>query len=151
DEVGYSREKKKYVIPIYQMGRYLDIMDLSGVQPTNPDHYRTAHFIGGTVNLSKTIEIDYVESNQVSTEHNFTFDSTNHNFLTKKQSIVSDGIVETRYQYPWDVTSSGDVYQKMALRNIIDVPITTEVYRNSTKLSEQKIEYFEFNFPSTND
>jgi len=155
DEVDVTTDyfitKFKYSYPIYRFGNYVDITDLTNFQPTNPNIYRTAYFIGGTVDVAESVETDYLNGQEVKVTHNFTFDSTHHNFLTKKQTIVSDGIVETRYQYPWDVTSSGDVYQKMALRNIIDVPITTEVYRNSTKLSEQKIEYFEFNFPSTND
>src|SRR5690606_38229284 len=153
DEVDVTTDyfitKFKYSYPIYRFGNYVDITDLTNFQPTNPNIYRTAYFIGGTVDVAESVETDYLNGQEVKVTHNFTFDSQKHNFMTKKKSTVSEGIIETNYEYPADLASPGNVYEKMVDRNIVDVPIKTKVYKNSHKLSEQNTDYHEIAFSST--
>lgn len=140
-----NTNKALYVIPNIYLPLSPEPQDT-----TNTHRYKTYYFTGGTIDLKKTIVTEYFDSGNIVTETNYTYDY-NKNYNVRKSSFITsnEGIIETNYEYPADLASPGNVYEKMVDRNIVDVPIKTKVYKNSHKLSEQNTDYHEIAFSSS--
>ena len=89
--------------------------------------------------LSSTVEKTYDTNglNPITTTKNYFYDNTNHLQLTREEVTNSKGeILETKYQYAHEKGN-----QAMIDANMIGIPLITQTFKGSQKLSEQETVY----------
>ncbi|MDY0090337.1 MAG: RHS repeat domain-containing protein [Flavobacteriaceae bacterium] len=141
---SYHIDNFKFSYPIYRFGNYIEnLIGFPGVDPDDPDKYRTSFFIGGRMHLSKTEERNYFGNEVVYTEHQYLHNSPEHTGLMEKSTISSSAdILKIQYYYPPDSEMSNKPFvSQMRDKNMIGIPLITESYHNTEKLFTQETVY----------
>lgn len=119
----------------------------------NIPKYKIYYMTGGVFDLKKTTITEYFDTNQElvsQTEYLYAHTMTHHNLKSTKHSTSNPNVLlETIYQYPQELANTLIIYQKMVDKNIVDIPVNTNVYRGTTKLSEEHTSFREWEFSST--
>ena len=97
--------------------------------------------VGQFLNTSKTVSTYDDSGNQNDIVSNYSYNQ--NGYLSSCRTAVNDGdIIEKRNYYPHDLLMQNEPFvADLIANNIIGTPLQTETYRNSEKLSEEKIEY----------
>jgi YD repeat-containing protein len=98
--------------------------------------------------MQQSIERSYSQSNQVIEKTtNMEYDNTTLN-VTKQSYTQSDGKVRSvTFKYPNDFSATGNVYEKMVNRHMINQVIETSEFIDNVLISTKRTNYFE---PYTN-
>ncbi|MES2575594.1 MAG: hypothetical protein V4572_11665 [Bacteroidota bacterium] len=84
---------------------------------------------------------EYHPSGNIIKNTNYVYSNPNHFQLTSQNTLDSNNqTLETKYYYPHDLPSEPYVADLIS-KNMIAVPLKTESYKNTTKLSERLSEY----------
>lgn len=89
------------------------------------------------------IQYDVNGLNPLSTVTNYLYKNPNHFQLSEQNTNSSNQeAIATKYYYPLDSEIANEPYvSELIAKNMINVPLKTETFRNSSKLSEQKTVY----------
>ena len=150
DSFTYAGGENNYVLNAYDMStpptftKWVEAC--SGAAPwhiydTSSLDYQSYQLITNTRKnlIEKTHKMD-----NVSTTTQYEYGSASLVSIEKTTSSIGDNL-QTKYFYPFDIEMSDEPYvQDLIDKNMIDKPIDTQTFKNTTKLSEQKTEYGSF-------
>lgn len=97
--------------------------------------------------LKSKTTIDYFSGKSVSQTENYYYNFTPTSLqLSSQTTINSKGeILETKYHYAQDATMVNEPFRnELISKNIVSIPLKTEVFKGANKLSEKKTEYGSF-------
>lgn len=137
----YYTSFRKTRIPIFKFGKFLE--DLLIDNTLGPSTYLTAYYYAGRCNLEKTEEFDYFDNGTSVRTTTFSHEAADHNQMNRQTMTTSQNdTIETRYFYASDteVSTEPHIVDLISL-NMIGIPLKTEVYKNSHKLSTEVAEY----------
>lgn len=79
-------------------------------------------------------------NNGITTTDNFVYDN---NLLRSKSSVVNNGdVLSTNYLYAFDSSMASEPFRtNLVSKNMIGIPLKTESYRNTTKISEELLQF----------
>lgn len=106
-------------------------------------NFNKKKYFNSYVNLEKTIDSIYFDDKIVVNEKNFNY---NKKTLTSQTTTNSTGeTLETKYFYPQDnVMAAEPNVGGLIAKNIVGIPLNTQVFKNGEKLSEQVTKYGNF-------
>lgn len=136
---GYKKNNKMFRLPLIAL--YSD--GPPSVGHLN-DFYKVYQLTGGTVDLWKSKTTDYFENgNEMVSTIDYTYRYDNHyNLSSTAQSTSTGDTIFTNYYYASDPEMvSKPCIDSLQVKNIVGVPLVTQTYKNTEKLSEQESLY----------
>jgi len=92
----------------------------------------------GNYRLVSSVEKYLYDTGTVSTVNNYTYSFENPTIIKTKEVISSKGSsIVTKYKYPMDFNISGNVYARMVLKNMLDIPIEIINVTDGNKVSAE--------------
>lgn len=97
--------------------------------------------------LKSKTTIDYFDSKNVSQTENYYYNTTPTSLQLSSQTTTNSKgeILETKYYYAQDAIMINEPFRnELISKNIVSIPLKTEVFKGANKLSEKKTEYGSF-------
>lgn len=97
--------------------------------------------------LKSKTTIDYFDGNSVSQTENYYYNTTPTSLQLSSQTTTNSKgeILETKYYYAQDAIMINEPFRnELISKNIVSIPLKTEVFKGANKLSEKKTEYGSF-------
>ncbi|TPG29456.1 hypothetical protein EAH81_27660 [Flavobacterium pectinovorum] len=92
--------------------------------------------------LSQKVTKTYVNTSSLSTTENDVYNSVTNNLISKTLLNSTGETLETKYFYPTDSQMASEPNINIfANKNITGIPLKTQEFRGSEKMSEQKTQY----------
>ena len=137
---GYKKDKNMFRLPLAAI--YYDT-EFFGAEDVL--WYKVYHLTGGTVDLWKSTTTDYFDNQEeMNTATSYTYQYDKHyNVASATQSTSrSDKTLTSKNYYATndEVQSHSQVAQLIG-KNMLDIPVLTETYRNATLLSSKVTEF----------
>ncbi|MCR5861008.1 RHS repeat protein [Flavobacterium sp. J372] len=141
---GYEKNERYYTIPFS-----ITPIAINPTEPNGPGGYKTYYMTGGTMDLGKRITTDYFDNGstaQVTTEYFYDYIS-HYNLAEQRQSTsTADERLITKYFYAGDSEMASEpVISALRDKNMREIPLITQSYRDGTKLSETKTKFANWN------
>ncbi len=116
---------------------YNNIYNLSIVEYRNSSYWNY-------LKSKEDVQYDLNGLNPIKTITNYAYNNPNHLQLSvQSTNSSSNELLETKYYYPLDPQIANEPFvSDLIAKNMINVPLKTEIFKNQAKLSEQKTEYF---------
>ncbi len=103
-------------------------------------------YTGFSALKTKNVE-EYFNGNIINSKEEYFYDNTpnSYSLTSKKFETSNNSILETKYYYAQDPDMLGEpIVGSLVAKNIIEIPLDTQIFRGTTKLSEQKTIYADF-------
>jgi len=142
DVDSYLMHRRKFIFPLAFFS--VNVSSSGSVNYSDVNSYRTFYTMGGTVDLFSTEETEIVKnSNQYkkTTNYFYNYDS---NYQLKRSQTKSSSLetLETKYFYAPDPEMANEPFRNQLVTNyMIGIPLDTQTFNGTMKLSEQKTTY----------
>lgn len=131
----------KYIIG-YNMSNRLQIDDINSFDTSGAEGFKYKISSFHKPKLSKSVVKDIESNGTITSETNKIYNTTSHLDLIEENNQTSENntLQKTKYYYPQDL-SNLSFTSTMITKNMIGVPVKTEIYRGVEKLNEQLTAY----------
>ncbi|WP_337968716.1 hypothetical protein [uncultured Flavobacterium sp.] len=138
----YLNHRRKFSLPLVIFTK--DETLTGSAAYDNPNSYKIFYTTGGTVDLFSTVETEILKNakeHKKTTNYFYNYDS---NYQLKRSQTKSSSLetLETKYFYAPDPEMANEPFRaEMVSKFMIGIPLDTQTFNSTTKLSEQKTTY----------
>ncbi|WP_337968752.1 hypothetical protein [uncultured Flavobacterium sp.] len=139
---GYLMHRRKFIFPMAFFS--LSVSSSGSINFNDVNSYRTFYTMGGTVDLYSSVETEILKNakeHKKTTNYFYNYDS---NYQLKRSQTKSSSLetLETKYFYAPDPEMANEPFRaEMVSKFMIGIPLDTQTFNSTTKLSEQKTTY----------
>ncbi|WP_099711038.1 DUF5977 domain-containing protein [Flavobacterium sp. 9] len=138
----YLNHRRKFSLPL---AIFIKDETLTGnAAYENPNSYKIFYTTGGTVDLYSSVETEILKNAKEykkTTNYFYNYDS-NYQLKRSQTQTSSQETLETKYFYAPDPEMASEPFRSdLIANNMIGIPLDTQTFNNSVKLSEQKTVY----------